>query len=124
MSLDIIVQGQILNVSEEDNHITVFGGFQYLFLYNKCCDTDVIIKLYNTRGYIKLYGEDLKLVKRTEDEVKIKGRLTQIKVLDKSGTLLHDFDVDSCAIVVTEKREDMEIDVSKPDEDIEEFEEK
>jgi hypothetical protein len=118
MSLDIYVKGNILNVNESSDSISVYGRFEYVFLYNECCDYDVIIKLFNTRGYLKLYGEDLEIVKQSDDELKLKGKLTGIKVLDKSGTVLHDFDVEPCVVLVTEKREDEEIDVSKPDEDI------
>jgi len=123
MSLEIYVQGQILNVSENDNNISVYGILHYLFLYNECCDTDVVIRLYSLKGYLNLYGDDLEIVKQNEDEVKIKGNLRRIKVFDRSGTLLHDFDVQSCTIVVTEMREKEEIDVSKSDEDIEIVEE-
>jgi len=123
MSLEIYVQGQILNVKENGDYINVYGILHYLFLYNKCCDTDVIIRLYNLKGYLNLYGHDLEIVKQNEDEVKIEGNLSRIKVFDRSGTLLHDFDVQSCTIVVTEMRNEEKINVSKPDEDIEIVEE-
>jgi hypothetical protein len=125
MSLDIYVKGNILNVTESSGNVSVFGRIEYVLLYNECCDYDVIIKLYNTRGYLKLYGEDLEIVKQTDDELKLKGKLTGIKVLDKSGTVLHDFEVESCAVVVTERREDIDVDVTQPDNeiDVEEIEE-
>jgi hypothetical protein len=46
-------------------------------------------------------------------------------VIDKSGTVLHDFSVEPCVILVTEKREETEVDVSQPDKelDVEEIEE-
>ncbi len=121
MALDIYVKGNILNVSTSGNNVSIFGRFEYVILYNECCDYDVIIKLYNVKGYLKLNGEDLKIVKQSDDEVKLKGKLTGIKVLDKNGTIIHDFEVESCAIVVTERREETEVDVSKLD--VEEIEE-
>ncbi len=117
MSLDIYVKGQILNVSES-NHISVFGRFEYVVLYNKCCDYDVIIKLYNTKGYLKLYGEELDIIKQSDDELKLKGKLSGIKVVDKNGTVIHDFEVEPCAVVVTERREEAEVDVTQPDKEI------
>jgi len=125
MSLDIYVKGNILNVNQSDDNVTVFGRFEYVMLYNECCDYDVILKLYNTRGYLKLSGENLEIVKQKDDELVMKGKLTGIKITDKNGTVLHDFDVESCAVVVTESREETEVDVSQPDEeiDVEELEE-
>lgn len=125
MTLDIYVKGNILNVSTSGNNVSVFGRFEYVVLYNECCDYDVIIKLYNTRGYLKFYGENLNIIKKSDDELKLKGKTTKIKVVDKNGTIIHDFDVESCAVVVTERREETEVDVSKLDEnvDVEELEE-
>jgi hypothetical protein len=118
MSLDIYVKGQIVSVNESENSVSISGRFEYVMLYNECCDYDVIIKLFNTRGYLNLRGEDLEIVKQSDDELKLKGKLTEIKVLDKSGTVLHDFSVETCAVLVTERRKDVDVDVSKIDEDI------
>jgi hypothetical protein len=125
MALDIYVKGNILNVSTSGNNVSVFGRFEYMVLYNECCDYDVIIKLYNVKGYLKLNGEDLEIIKQTDDELKLKDKLTGIKVLDKNGTIIHDFEVESCAVVITERREEAEVDVTQPDKeiDVEEIEE-
>jgi len=102
--LEMHFDGNVLKVFEQPGYVSIYGRINYLVLYNPACDTDAIVKFGNFVGYLRLFGDNLEILEKDYDHLKLKGKLNQIEIQDKNGKLIGVYTVDPCVIKVTKKR--------------------